>query len=108
MATKTPKLVKATLDFSATFRVPLQATESKWKQLTKESRDPDETWEEQAEWLIQFLCEEIAEETLTDLFAKRISADPVWDAIQIKGLHEADVIEVTCCDLDGLELEEVE
>ena len=65
-------------------------------------------WEDEAECVIQLLCEEIAEETLTNLFSKRISADPVFDAIQVKGLHEADAIEVTCCDFDGAEIEEVE
>ena len=108
MATKNPKLVKATLDFSANFKVSLQATEAKWKQLTKEYRDPDEKWEHEAECVIQLLCEGIAEETLTDLFAKRISADPVFDAIQVKGLHEAGAIEVIYCDFDGAEIEEVQ
>ena len=40
------QVVKATFDFSIRVQVSVQATEAKWKKLTKDYRDPDEKWED--------------------------------------------------------------
>ena len=51
--TATPtKAVKATLSFDVRVQVSVQATEAKWKKLTKEYRDPDESWTDEAESVI--------------------------------------------------------
>ena len=46
------QVVKATLNFSVQFNVLVQATEAKWKRLTKDGQEPDEKWEDQGAWVI--------------------------------------------------------
>ena len=101
------QVVKATLNFSAQFNVAVQTTEAKWKRLTKDGQDPDEKWEDQAAWVIQCFCEDLAEPLLSEHFQDRLVGDPVWDSIEVKGLTGSEV-QVECLDFEGVELEEVE
>ena len=80
MTTKTPKAGKATLSFSADFQVSFKIVEAKWMQLANGQRDLNEKCEEEAELIIQCLCEAIAD-SLTDLFRDRISSP-----VRVKGL----------------------
>ena len=50
MTTKTPKVVKPTLSFSADFQVSFQTAEAKWMQFANSQRDPNEKCEDKAEW----------------------------------------------------------
>ena len=101
MTTKTPKAVKATLSFSADFQVSFQTAEAKWMQLANGQRDPNEKGEDEAELVIQCLCEDIAV-TVAELFSERISS-PVW----VKGLLEDEQIEVTNCELKDVVIAKV-
>ena len=80
MTTKKHKAVKATLSFSADFQISFQTAEAKWMQLAKSQSDPNEKGEDEAELVIQCLCEDIAV-TVAELFSELISS-PVW----VKGL----------------------
>ena len=101
MTTKTPKAVKATLSFSADFQVSFQAAEAKWMQLANGQRDPNEKGEDEAELVIQCLCEDIAV-TVAELFSERISSS-AW----VKGLFEDEQIEVDYCELQGVDISKV-
>ena len=57
MTATTTKAVKATLDFSIQVQVSVQATEAKWKKVTKEYRDPNESWADEAESVINSFVE---------------------------------------------------
>ena len=101
MTTKTTKVVKATLSFSADFQVSFQTVEAKWMQLANGQCDPNEKGEDEAELVIQCLCEDIAV-TVAELFSERIFS-PVW----VKGLLEDEQIEVDYCELQGVEIAKV-
>ena len=101
------QVVKATLNFSAQFNVSVQTTEAKWKRLTKDGQDPDEKWEDQAAWVIQCFCEDLAEPLLSEHLQNRLVGDPVWDSIEVKDLTGSEV-QVEDLDFEGVELEEVE
>ena len=100
------QVVKATLNFSAQFNVSVQATEARWKRLTKDGQDPDEKWEDQGAWVIQCFCEDLAEPQFSELFQQRLIADRVWDSIEVKGLFGSEV-QFECLDFEGVEIEEV-
>ena len=99
------QVVKATLNFSVQFNVSVQATEAKWKRLTKDHRDPAEKWEDEGAFAIESFCEDLAEPLLSKHFQERLIGDPVWDSIEVKGLTGSEV-QVQCLDFDGVELEE--
>ena len=101
MTTKTPKAVKAMLSFSADFQVSFQTAEAKWMQLANGQRDPNEKGEDEAELVIQCLCEDIAV-TVAELFSERISSS-AW----VKGLFEDEQIEVDYCELQGVDISKV-
>ena len=101
MTTKTTKVVKATLSFSADFQVSFQTAEAKWMQLANGQRDPIEKGEDEAELVIQCLCEDIAV-TVAELFSERISSS-AW----VKGLFEDEQIEVDYCELQGVDISKV-
>ena len=101
MTTKTTKVVKATLSFSADFQVSFQTAEAKWMQLANSQRDPNEKCEDKAELVIQCLCEDIAV-TVAELFSERISS-PVW----VKGLLEDEQIAFKNCELKDVVIAKV-
>ena len=102
MTTKTPKAVKATLSFSADFQVSFQTAEAKWMQLANGQRDSNEKGEDEAELVIQCLCEDIAV-TVAELFSERISSS-AW----VKGLFEDEQIEVNNCELKDVVIAKVQ
>ncbi len=75
MATKTPKLVQATLTFDVRVEVNVQATKSKWKSLVKDYLIEGDSWADQAEHAISEFCEdELALEIQEEFFQKPLAA----------------------------------
>ncbi len=104
MTATTTKTVKATLSFSIQVEVSVQATEAKWKKLTKEYRDPDEKWEDEAESCINTFIECELEGVLRAELQTRLLADTPNDPVfGLKTTKPA--IDI---DFEGVELEEVE
>ena len=76
MTATTTKAVKATLTFDVRVQVSVQATEAKWKKLTKDYVDPNEPWAEQSDTAIRCFCEdELGIELKEELFHTRLAAD---------------------------------
>ena len=103
MSATTTKAVKATLSFSIQVQVSVQATEAKWKKLTKEYRDPNESWADEADSAIDSFIDCELEHVLTDELETRLladmPADPVFELKATKPVVDAD--------FEGVELEEV-
>ena len=104
MTATTTKAVKATLFFSVQVQVSVQATEAKWKKLTKEYRDPNESWADEADSVIDSFVEYELEPVLREELETRLLADMPNDPVF--GLKTTQP--VTSADFDGIELEEVE
>ena len=104
MTATTTKAVEATLDFSIQVQVSVQATEAKWKKVTKEYRDPNESWADEAETVINTFVEYELEQVLREELQARLLADMPTDPIF--GLKTTKPV-VGCIDLDGVELEEL-
>ena len=104
MTATTTKAVKATLSFSVQVQVSVQATEAKWKKLTKEYRDPDEKWENDGETCIDTFIDCELEEVIREELQTRLLADMPNDPVF--GLKTTQP--VTSADFEGIELEEVE
>ena len=105
MTAKTTKAVKATLTFDVRVHVSVQATQAKWKKLTKDYVDPSEPLVDQADTAIRCFCEdELGIELKDELFHTRLAAD--ISAAPLCGL-EASQAQIDDIDVD-VELEEVE
>ena len=94
MNATTTKAVKATLSFSFQVEVTVQATEAKWKKLTKEYRDPDESWADEAESVIDTFIdcelEHVLREELETRLLADMPADPVFGLKATKPVVDAD------------------
>ena len=104
MTATTTKAVKATLSFSIQVQVSVQATEAKWKKLTKEYRDPDEKWEDDAEQCIEGFIDFDLGPVLKEELETRLLADMPTDPVF--GLKTTTPV-VDDIDVEGVELEEV-
>ena len=104
MTATTTKAVKAALDFCIQLQVSVQATEAKWKKLTKEYRDPNESWADEAESVITTFIECEFEQVLRDELQALLLAQRPYPVFGLKATKPV----VDCIDLDGVELEEVE
>ena len=99
------QVVKATLSFDVRVQVSVQATEAKWKKLTKEYRDPDEKWEDDASNCIDGFIEYDLGPVLKEELETRLLADMPTDPVF--GLKTTTPV-VDDIDVEGVELEEVE
>ena len=104
MTATTAKALRATLDFSIQVQVSVQATEAKWKKLTKEYRDPNESWADEAESCIEgfidFDLGPVLKEELETRLLADMPAGPIFGLKATKPVVDAD--------FEGVELEEVE
>jgi|TARA_Y100000015_G_scaffold28451_1_gene27700 hypothetical protein len=105
MTATTTKAVEATLDFSIQVQVSVQATEAKWKKLTREYRLPSEKWDDEGEACINSFIEYDLGPVLKEELETRLLADMPTDPIF--GLKTTKPV-VGCIDLDGVELEELD
>ena len=102
MTATTTKAVMATLDFSVQLQVSVQATEAKWKKLTKEYRDPNESWAAQADSVIDSFIDFDLGPVLKEELETRLLADMPTDPVF--GLKATKPV-VDCIDLENIELE---
>ena len=105
MTATTTKAVEATLDFSIQFQISVQATEAKWKKLTRGYRLPSEKWDDEVESVISSFIEYELEELLRGELETLLLADMPTN--KVFGLKTTKQV-VDCIDLDCVELEEVE
>ncbi|QBE68370.1 hypothetical protein SynWH8101_0780 [Synechococcus sp. WH 8101] len=100
----TSKAIAARLTFTVEVKLSVLATEAKWKKLTKDYRDPNESWASEAQSVIGcFIEEELAPKLsgeLTDSVKVVLSDDTIC------GLDATEPA-IFCCDLEDVELEEV-
>ena len=76
MSASTTKAIAAHLKLNVEVRLSVEATEAKWKKLTKDYVDPNEPWAEQADTAIRCFCEdELGIELKEELFHTRLAAD---------------------------------
>ena len=105
MTATTTKAVKATLSFSIQVQVSVQATEAKWKKLTKEYRDPNGSWADEADSVIDSFIDFDLGPVLKEELETRLLADMPTDPVF--GLKTTTPV-VDDIDFEGVELEEVE
>ncbi|QNG26995.1 hypothetical protein [Synechococcus sp. HK01-R] len=98
------KVITAHLNFNLEVQLSVQATEVKWKQLTKDYLDPEESWANQAQWIIGCFVEDELAEGIKQTLSTRAKVDLPNDPIF--GLKATKPV-VKCSDLEGFELEEV-
>ena len=104
MTATTTKAVRATLSFSIQVQVSVQATEAKWKKLTKEYRDPSESWADEADSVIDSFIDFDLGPVLKEELETRLLADMPTDPVF--GLKTTTPV-VDDIDFESVELEEV-
>lgn len=75
------KAIAAHLTFNFGVRLSFQATEAKWRELTKDYRAPYTKWEDKAESIIHDFIEGEMEGELIEEFVTRLLADISMDFI---------------------------
>ena len=102
MPASTTQVIAAHLTFNVEVRLSVEATEAKWKQLTKDYRDPEERWADYARDVITTFISENLDYQISDELTDRLTLD--LPGHTICGLQASKPV-IECSELDSYELE---
>ena len=105
MSASTTKAIAAHLKLNVEVRLSVEATEAKWKKLTKDYRDPNEKWEDEDEWVIKSFIEDELDGVFRAELIEGFLADLPTDSVF--GLKTTQPV-IECSELDDCELEVLE
>ena len=105
MSTPTTQVIAAHLTFNVGVRISVEATEAKWKQLTKDYRDPEERWADYAPDVITTFISENLDYQISDELTDRLTLD--LPGHTICGLKASKPV-IEWSELDDCELEVLE
>ena len=92
------KSITATIEMSARMSLTVQASSRSWKNTVKEYLDPNETWNDQCDDVIEFYCE--------DEFAEEIKGE-MEDALTSMQFEDIDLLKFGRLSVADIDCEEV-
>lgn len=103
MSASTTKAIAAHLKLNVEVRLSVEATEAKWKKLTKDYQDPNEKWEDEdvINSFIEYELQEVLRDQLRERLLADLPTDPVFGLKTTKPVFE-------WSEFDDYELEVIE